>query len=76
MHTEENLLIYESPDGGQTIYGREMGKSERVLIRQTPIDPYEQIYLWHDVVNAAKHNPALRALLDEALVLYRLCKDE
>lgn len=29
-------MIYESPDGGLTVYGREIGSDVRVLIKQDP----------------------------------------
>lgn len=29
-------MIYESPDGGLTVYGREIGSDTRVLIKQDP----------------------------------------
>ena len=33
--TEDNkTYIYESPDGGKTVYRRESGKDERVLVKK------------------------------------------
>ena len=32
----ETRLIYESPDGGQTVYAREFGSDKKVLVKQDP----------------------------------------
>lgn len=69
-------MIYESPDGGGTIYAREFGQTDRQMIKGTPKDHYDDIYLWHDIRHAAKTNPALQDLLDQAVTLYRLTKED
>lgn len=33
-------MIYESPDGGLTVYAREIGSDARVLIKQDPCIAY------------------------------------
>ena len=33
-----HLLIYESPDGGETVYKRKMGSDERVLVNNDKVD--------------------------------------
>lgn len=68
-------LIYESPDGGDTVYARESGHTDRQLIKTASRDPYEQLYLWHDIVQTAKTNPALHDALDHVLLLYKLIKE-
>jgi len=69
-------LIYESPDRGITVYGRELGHMDRQLVKKTQEDPYEHIYLWHDIVHAAQDNPALREVLDQAIMIYKLSKEQ
>jgi hypothetical protein len=69
-------LIYESPDNGVTVYGRELGHMDRHLVKHTPTDTYEQLYLWHDIVKAAQDNPALRDVLDQAIIIYKLSKEQ
>jgi sulfur transfer complex TusBCD TusB component (DsrH family) len=69
-------LIYESPDGGKTVYARELGHTDRHLVKGNLTDPYEHIYLWHDIVHAAKDNPALREVLDQAIMIYKLSKEQ
>jgi hypothetical protein len=69
-------LIYESPNNGSTVYGRELGHTDRHLVKGNPTDPYEHLYLWHDIVHAAKDNPALREVLDQAIMIYKLSKEQ
>jgi len=72
-------VIYESPDGGETIYVRESGSSQRQLHSQSPraVDLHEQIkedQLWGEIRRAAKTNPALKHALDEVVLIYTLSK--
>ena len=74
-------VIYESPDGGETIYVREPGSpvQSRKLHSQSQraIDLHEQIkedQLWGQIRRAAKTNPTIQRALDEAIMLYNLSK--
>jgi hypothetical protein len=72
-------VIYETPDGGETIYVREPGSSQRQLHVQSPraISITEQLQedkLWGDIRRTAKTNPALKHALDEAILIYTLSK--
>jgi hypothetical protein len=69
-------LIFESPDDGKTVYARELGHMDRWLVKRDPSDPYENLYLWHDMMHAAKDNPALREVLDQAIMIYKLSKED
>jgi len=69
-------LIYESPDKGETVYAREFGHMDRHLVKGDPTDPYAHLYLWHDIVHAAKDNLALREVLDQAIMIYKLSKEQ
>ena len=76
-------MIYESPDGGKTVYERESGSSERKLIRDTrTIDGrplHEHIMenkLWGEIHRAAKTNVALADILEQAKMVYALIKKE
>ena len=71
--------IYESPDGGETIYIREHGSTQRQLYSESPraISLKEQLVedkLWGNIRRAAKTNPALQHALDEAILIYTLSK--
>jgi len=76
-------MIYESPDGGKTVYERESGSSERKLIRDNrTIDGrplHEHIMenkLWGEIRSAAKTNVALADILEQAKMVYALIKKE
>ena len=70
--------VYESPDGGRTVYQREIGKSERTLtkeslkIRNDVIDKMREDKLWGDIRRRANDDPALEELLSHAIVYYKL----
>lgn len=70
-------VIYESPDGGQTVYVRNSGESHRELHNQSQekrdlIKTLEEDRLWGDIRRAAKTNPTLQRALDEAILIYKL----
>jgi hypothetical protein len=72
-------VIYESPDGGETVYVREFGGEQKQLHSQSPraIDLHEQLkesQLWGNIRRAAKTNPTLKQALDEAILIYTLSK--
>jgi hypothetical protein len=71
--------IYESPDGGETVYARESGSTERRMIGQSLkaaelVKDLEQNLLWDNIRRAAETNPALQDALDRAVVIYHLSK--
>lgn len=72
--------IYESPDGGNTVYAREFGSDNRKLIGllYPPSDGELDLnnhVLWNDIRQAAKTNPALQKAMENVIMLYRLSKD-
>ena len=71
------MSIFESPDGGETVYVREPGSNQRQLHSQSPraYDLHERMMenkLWGDIRRAAATNVGLQDLLEQAKVLYRL----
>lgn len=72
----EEIVIYESPDGGKTIYSRKSGSSERTLVREDPsIQCKRKWYDWKDILEAAEHNPGLAELIHQAEMYYALIKN-
>lgn len=71
--------IYESPDGGDTVYRRELGSdpvnrelhgiSDR---KRSLMEDLKEDKLWGQIRRAAKKDPALQELLDRAIVYHRL----
>lgn len=76
-------MIYESSDGGKTVYERESGSSERKLIRDNrtidgrPLHEHlAESKLWYEIHRAAKTNTTLADILDQAKMVYALIKKE
>lgn len=68
--------IYESPDGGKTVYQREIGKLERTLIKNDGILDLEDHRLWNEIRRVAKTNPALQQACERVKLIYRLTVDD
>jgi hypothetical protein len=69
-------LIYESPDGGKTVYSRQLSSAERTLIYES-----KEVRLAHRwtkfeaIVRLAETEPALNDALEKVEMLYNLLKD-
>lgn len=83
--------IYESPDGGKTVYVRDFGSSSRTLydhgylpgsldnkLKQfaNQTKKTQEEKLWRDILEAAKTNIALAEMLAQIKLLYLLSKDD
>ena len=70
--------IYESPDGGETVYERDTETGERVCIEK-PEHPDWHIE-WHDFdliqIMAEEGNKTLQNLLKEVKLVYNLSLEE
>lgn len=78
---ENKASIFESPDGGHTIYKRDIGSMQRTLVSVSDLksminERTREDGLWSDIRRAAKNNPALQAALDEVIIIYNLSKEE
>jgi hypothetical protein len=77
------MYIYESPDGGETIYRRNLNDpgadrelqyiSEKRMNEQKEM---EADFLWKKIRKAAETNIALHNLLEKAKMTYILSQDE
>jgi hypothetical protein len=72
--------IFESPDGGKTLYAREIGESDRKLHSEAPEiirqrQAILELQLWNDIRNKAKTHPGLAAELERVIMIYRLLED-
>lgn len=75
----EEITIFESPDGGKTIYSRKSGETDRTLVWEDPEAKKEKLFQqrwveWRDILSASKDNPGLADLIEKAEVYYRLLK--
>lgn len=72
----DSSLVYESPDGGRTIYARRTGETNRVLVQRGPTTLAEKMSRWRDIIQLAETNPSLANALERAEIIYELVKKE
>lgn len=76
MKYEPNL-IYESPDGGNTVYSRQVGSIERTLVYKSPtVHLNERYHKWRDILHVASECPSLEKAVAAAELIYGLVKEE
>lgn len=73
----DQRYVYESPDGGHTVYRRHPGKLDRELYsvsqeKQEQIDLLKEDKLWGEIRRQAKQDPALQQMLDQMRIYYNL----
>lgn len=71
------VTIFESPDGGRTVYARQAGADKRTLHSQDPglqreLEELEQQKRWVDIFQARVDNPELNRLCEQVEILYEL----
>ena len=72
--------VYESPDGGETVYRRKSGSLEKELYKESNYiqnlkESFKQIELWKEILKESRTNPALKDALDQAQLIYELGRD-
>lgn len=72
-------IIYESPDNGETIYGRYAGTNQKWLVgyskeKKSTIEQIQEDKLWGEIRREAQKNPTLQEALDRAKIIYELSK--
>ena len=73
----EEVIIYESPDGGKTVYSRKSGSSDRTLIKEDTSQSYiTKWYEWKEILKLAETEPALANAINKAEMLYVILKKE
>jgi len=74
--------IYESPDGGKTVYVREFGSPTRVMTQSSIEDKLKSLVKnneerqWRDILKAAETNAELAELIAQVKILYLLSKED
>jgi hypothetical protein len=71
------VTVFESPDGGRTVYARQSGESKRTLYSQDPalqqeLKDLENSKRWVEILQARKDNPELNHLCEQVEILYEL----
>lgn len=73
MSDRQETYIYESPDGGDTIYRRKSGESRREMIREGSLKKIQRrSQLWRDIFQAAESDPILQDMLDRVEIYHSL----
>ena len=77
IKSSEEIIIYESPDGGKTVYSRKSGSSARTLIKEDTTQNYiTKWYEWKEILKLAETEPSLANAINKAEMLYVLLKKE
>jgi hypothetical protein len=76
----QNNTIFESPDGGKTVYARKYRETDRTLYSidpelQSSLDLLKEDKLWSEIRRAAKTNEVLQSALEHVIILYHLSKE-
>jgi hypothetical protein len=73
MSDREETYIYESPDGGDTVYRRMVGSLDREMIREGPLrKKMLRNQLWRDIFESAESDPVLQDMLDRVEIYHSL----
>lgn len=77
INTDNQSVVYESPDGGKTVYAREHGSSDRQLHLEDPTWKKEQRLQirWRNLKEAvymADSDPSLNDAISKVEMLYAL----
>ncbi len=72
--------VFESPDGGETVYARMPGSNERIKISESNrVQELKQDMaenqLWQEIRKVAKTNTALQEAMNRVILLYHLSKE-
>ena len=73
------VTIFESPDGGRTVYARKSGQQNRELYSVDPklkeeMEELRQHERWQHILAERKHNSAINELCEKIEILYELSK--
>jgi hypothetical protein len=71
------VTIFESPDGGRTVYARQPGNTKREIYSQDPalqqeLKDLENSKRWVEILQARKDNFELDHLCEQVEILYEL----
>jgi hypothetical protein len=73
----EEIVIYESTDGGHTIYARRGGSDMRELVAQTCEGSAATRWLnFKKIIETAQTNRTLEAALQQVELIYQLTKND
>jgi hypothetical protein len=75
------VTVFESPDGGRTVYARNPGTKEKSLHWQDPdlqreLAELEQQKRWVDIFQARRDNTELNRLCEQVEIIYELGRQQ
>ena len=77
IKSSEEIIIYESPDGGKTVYSRKSGSADRTLVKEDTNKHYiTKWYEWKEILKLAETEPSLADAINQAEIIYALVKKE
>lgn len=80
MTTIKNIdeyIIYESPDGGKTVYARSSLSGQRELVKVDESKVVEHRWFkWKDILLASENSPSLANAIKQAELIYEIIKQE
>jgi hypothetical protein len=77
IKSSEEIIIYESPDGGKTVYSRKSGSSARTMVKEDTTQSYiTKWYEWKEILKLAETEPSLADAINQAEIIYALVKKE
>ena len=77
IKSHEEIVIYESPDGGKTVYSRKSGSSDRTMVKEDTAQHYiTKWYEWKEILKLAETEPSLANAINKAEMLYVILKKE
>lgn len=65
--------IYESPDGGETVYRRELQNTKREMIKESHRRKLlRRTQLWYDIIQSAESDKELHSMLEQIEIYHAL----
>ena len=76
MNDDQPVYIYETPDGGETVYRRPFSSNSwerKELVSKTPQAAWRRKKsIWQDILGDAPNDPALQEMLEQVEAYYTL----
>ena len=77
IKSSEEIIIYESPNGGKTVYSRKSGSSDRTMVKEDNSKNHiTRWYEWREILKLAETEPSLADSISKAEIVYALVKKE
>ena len=68
-------VVYESPDGGKTVYATKIGSDSRVLVSKLDNEEFDP-KMFYDIIKQSKNNLTLKKALENVILIYNVVKDD